>query len=96
MVDGQQRAITIYKFIKNEFRDSSKRYYKDYNENTFMNYRINVVLLEEFNGSTETKEEFFYLVNKRGVQLNPSEVIMRIIMIQISCILSIECPNINP
>lgn len=63
MVDGQQRAITIYKFIKNEFRDSSKRYYKDYNENTFMNYRINVVLLEEFNGSTETKEEFFYLVN---------------------------------
>ena len=74
MVDGQQRAITIYKFIKNEFRDSSKRYYKDYNENTFMNYRINVVLLEEFNGSTETKEEFFYLVNKRGVQLNPSEV----------------------
>lgn len=74
MVDGQQRAITIYKFIKNEFRDSSKHYYKDYNENTFMNYRINVVLLEEFNGSTETKEEFFYLVNKRGVQLNPSEV----------------------
>lgn len=51
MVDGQQRAITIYKFIKNEFRDSSKRYYKDYNENTFMNYRINVVLLEEFNGN---------------------------------------------
>lgn len=37
MVDGQQRAITIYKFIKNEFRDSSKHYYKDYNENTFMN-----------------------------------------------------------
>lgn len=74
MVDGQQRAVTIYKFIKNEFRDSSKRYYKDYSENAFMNYRINVVLLEEFNGSTETKEEFFYLVNKRGVQLNPSEV----------------------
>lgn len=74
MVDGQQRAITIYKFFNNEFRDSLKQYYKDYKENTFMNYRINVVLLEDFNGSTETKEEFFYLVNKRGVQLNPSEV----------------------
>lgn len=74
MVDGQQRAVTIYKFIKNEFRDSSKRYYKDYGENTFMDYRLNVVLLEDFNGTTETKEEFFYLVNKRGVQLNPSEV----------------------
>lgn len=74
MVDGQQRAITIYKFVNNEFRDSLKQYYKDYKDNTFMNYRINVVLLEDFNGSTETKEEFFYLVNKRGVQLNPSEV----------------------
>ena len=74
MVDGQQRAITIYKFIKNEFRDSSKHYYKDYDENTFINYKLNVVLLEDFNGTTETKEEFFYLVNKRGVQLNPSEV----------------------
>lgn len=74
MVDGQQRAVTIYKFIKNEFRDSSKRYYKDYGENTFMDYRLNIVLLEDFNGTTETKEEFFYLVNKRGVQLNPSEV----------------------
>lgn len=74
MVDGQQRAITIYKFIKNEFYDSWKQYYKDYRGNTFMDYKLNVVLLEDFNGNTETKEEFFYLVNKRGVQLNPSEV----------------------
>lgn len=74
MVDGQQRAITIYKFVNNEFCDSLKQYYRDYKENTFMSYRINVVLLEDFNGSTETKEEFFYLVNKRGVHLNPSEV----------------------
>lgn len=74
MVDGQQRAVTIYKFIKNEFCDSSKQYYKEYKENSFMDYRLNVVLLEDFNGVSETKEEFFYLVNKRGVQLNPSEV----------------------
>lgn len=77
MVDGQQRAITIYKFIKNEFRDSSKHYYKDYNENTFMNYRINVVLLEEFNGSTETKEEFFYLdIGYYHRDLKPDNILM--------------------
>ena len=74
MVDGQQRAITIYKFVKNEFHDSLKQYYKDYKGNIFMEYKLNVVLLEDFNGGTETKEEFFYLVKKRGVQLNPSEV----------------------
>lgn len=74
MVDGQQRAITIYKFVNNEFPDSLKQYYKDYKENTFMGYKLNVVLLEDFNGDTETKEEFFYLVNKRGIALNPSEV----------------------
>lgn len=74
MVDGQQRAITIYKFVNNEFSDSLKQYYKDYNRNTFMDYKINVVLLEDFNVDTETKEEFFYLVNKRGVALNASEV----------------------
>lgn len=74
MVDGQQRAVTIHKFIKNEFADLHKKYYKEYAPNSFMNYKLNVVLLEDFNGATETKEEFFYLVNKRGVQLNPSEV----------------------
>lgn len=74
MLDGQQRAITIYKFVKNEFHDSSKQYYSDYKGNTFMEYKLNVVLLEDFNGGTEIKEEFFYLVNKRGIPLNLSEV----------------------
>jgi len=75
MVDGQQRAITIHKFINNEFADLEKRYYKDYSANDFMQYRLNIVILEEFDESrNESKEEFFYLVNKRGVQLNPSEV----------------------
>lgn len=74
MVDGQQRAVTIHKFIKNEFADLHKKYYKDYAPNSFMDYKLNIVLLEDFNNDTESKEEFFYLVNKRGVQLNPSEV----------------------
>lgn len=74
MVDGQQRAITIYKFIENEFVDLRKKYYNDYAQNYLMDYKLNIVLLEDFNDGMESKEEFFYLVNKRGVQLNPSEV----------------------
>lgn len=75
MVDGQQRAITIHKFINNEFADSERRYYKDYSAIDFMKYRLNIVILENFDKSrNESKEDFFYLVNKRGIQLNPSEV----------------------
>ena len=75
MVDGQQRAITIHKFVNNEFADSERRYYKDYSAIDFMKYRLNIVILENFDKSrNESKEDFFYLVNKRGIQLNPSEV----------------------
>lgn len=74
MVDGQQRAITIHKFINNEFADLHKKYYREYAANSFLNYKLNIVLLEDFKDGIESKEEFFYLVNKRGVQLNPSEV----------------------
>ena len=74
MIDGQQRAITIHKFINNEFADLHKKYYREYVPNYLMEYKLNVVLLEDFDKESESKEEFFYLVNKRGVQLNPSEV----------------------
>lgn len=74
MVDGQQRAITIHKFINNEFADLHKKYYREYVANSFLDYKLNIVLLEDFKNGIESKEEFFYLVNKRGVQLNPSEV----------------------
>ncbi|MBR6110693.1 MAG: DUF262 domain-containing protein [Paludibacteraceae bacterium] len=74
MIDGQQRAVTIYKFINNEFADTHKKRYEDYGHNYLMDYKLNVVILENFIEESESKEEFFYLVNKRGVQLNPSEV----------------------
>ena len=74
MVDGQQRAITIHKFLNNEFADLHKKYYREYVANPFIDYKLNIVLLEDFKDGIESKEEFFYLVNKRGVQLNPSEV----------------------
>ena len=75
MVDGQQRAITIYKYHNGEFKDSQKKYYSDYNPESFLNYKLNIVVLKDFDASKgESKEEFFYLVNKRGVHLNPAEV----------------------
>ena len=74
MLDGQQRAITIHKFINNEFVDLDRKLYKNFPEDSLMDYKLNIVLLEGFNEESESKEEFFYLVNKRGVQLNPSEV----------------------
>lgn len=75
MVDGQQRAITIHKFVNNEFVDLNKQYFRDYLTTDFLQYRLNIVILEDFDTSkNESKEDFFYLVNKRGIQLNPSEV----------------------
>ena len=59
MVDGQQRATTIYKYYHNEFKDNQKKFFKEYDPEFFLG---------------ESKEEFFYLVNKRGIQLNPAEV----------------------
>lgn len=75
MVDGQQRAITIFKFYRNEFKDSQKNYFSNYDQEAFLDYRLNIVEIRNFDASKgESKEEFFYLVNKRGVHLNPAEV----------------------
>ena len=60
MVDGQQRAITIHKFINNEFPDLHKKYYREYAANSFQDYKLNIVLLEDFKDGIESKEEFFY------------------------------------
>lgn len=75
MVDGQQRANTIYKYYRNEFRDSDKRLYRETNTGEFLNYRLVVIEITKENfGARESIEEFFSLVNKRGIHLNPSEV----------------------
>ena len=75
MVDGQQRATTIYKYYHNEFKDNQKKFFKEYAPEFFLDYRLNIVEIGNFDSSKgESKEEFFYLVNKRGIQLNPAEV----------------------
>ena len=75
MVDGQQRANTIYKYYRNEFRDSEKKWYRETDTEKFLNYRLIIIVITKENFSAgESIEEFFYLVNKKGVHLNPAEV----------------------
>lgn len=75
MVDGQQRATTISKFIKNEFPNTNKQYYRDIDQTQFLDYNLVFVVIEEVDvRNGESLEEYFSLVNKRGVHLNTAEV----------------------
>lgn len=75
MVDGQQRATTISKYVKGEFADSDKHYFKDIDQDRFMSYVLNVTEVYDIDlANGESLEDFYSLVNKRGVHLNPAEV----------------------
>lgn len=74
MVDGQQRAKTISRFAKGMIRSSDRLSIKDIDEDSFYSYRLNYIELFNLNPHTESLEEFYALVNKRGVHLNPAEV----------------------
>ena len=75
MVDGQQRATTISKFVKGDFADSRKRYYHDIEQDKFNSYILNVTEVYDIDeANDESLEDFYSLVNKRGVHLNPAEV----------------------
>lgn len=75
MVDGQQRATTISKYVKNEFPNSNKQFFRDIDQKQFLNYTLVFEVIEEVDASKgESLEEYFSLVNKRGVHLNTAEV----------------------
>lgn len=75
MVDGQQRATTISKYVKGEFSNSRKKYYQEIDTEKFLSYVLNVTELYDIDTSNgESLEDFYSLVNKRGVHLNPAEV----------------------
>lgn len=73
MVDGQQRARTIYRFYENEFKNIDKKEFKDINQSYFNNYKLVVIELYELSPQ-ESLEQFYTLVNKQGKHLNPAEV----------------------
>ena len=75
MVDGQQRATTISKFVKNEFPDFGKHYFREIDQQRFLDYVLVFEVIEDIDASQgESLENYFSLVNKRGVHLNTAEV----------------------
>lgn len=75
MVDGQQRATTISKFVKNEFPNTNKQFFRDINQAEFLDYTLVFEVIEDVDTTKgESLEEYFSLVNKRGVHLNTAEV----------------------
>ena len=65
MVDGQQRATTICKYVKNEFPDSKKRYYKDIDQDKFMSYKLSVTEICDVDESAgESLEELMGRINQ--------------------------------
>lgn len=75
MVDGQQRAETICRFIKGVTTDSEKRFYKDIQTDLFNSYRLNIT--EIYNIDADKGEDiaaFYTLVNKQGWHLSDSEI----------------------
>lgn len=75
MVDGQQRATTISKYVKGDFADSYKQFYRDIDQDKFMSYVLNMTEVYDVDTSNgESLEDFYSLVNKRGIHLNPAEI----------------------
>ena len=75
MVDGQQRATTISKYVKNEFPNTNKQFFRDIDQAEFLDYTLVFEVIEDVDTAKgESLEEYFSLVNKRGVHLNMAEV----------------------
>lgn len=75
MVDGQQRAETICRFIKGDITSSNKQKFESIDKQFFLSYRINITEITKVDeAGGENISEFYALVNKRGVHLNPAEV----------------------
>jgi uncharacterized protein with ParB-like and HNH nuclease domain len=76
MVDGQQRTKTIYRFIKGDITSSQrigKVTFSRIDQDLFFNYKISVVIINMLS-SNDSLNEFYVLINKKGVHLNPAEV----------------------
>lgn len=75
MVDGQQRAETICRFINGDFKDLSNRSFGEINRDAFYSYVLNVTLMSDINESKgEDIAAFYALVNKQGMHLNSAEI----------------------
>ncbi|QRR01500.1 DUF262 domain-containing protein [Dyadobacter sandarakinus] len=76
MVDGQQRTKTIYRFIKGIIT-SSKLFggvsFNDIDTTRFLAYRLSIIVIKNLLPS-DSLQDFYVLINKKGVHLNTAEV----------------------
>jgi hypothetical protein len=76
MVDGQQRSKTIFRFVLGEITSSTetgKVSFERVEQDIFLAYWIPIILIKSV-GSDEELRDFYVLINKRGVHLNPAEI----------------------
>lgn len=71
MVDGQQRSRTIIKFYNGEIKITSRDDIDIPDEETFLNYVLQVAYIYEIND--EKIREIYYFINKKGINLNDPE-----------------------
>jgi hypothetical protein len=71
MVDGQQRSRTIIKHNKGEIKITAKDNIELCDEETFLDYIIQVAYIYEI--SDEQIREVYYFINKKGINLNDPE-----------------------
>jgi hypothetical protein len=75
MVDGQQRAESICRFINGDITDSLKNKFSDIDSKRFMDYKLNITEITKVDvTSGESISSFYALVNKQGEHLNPAEI----------------------
>lgn len=76
MVDGQQRAETICRFINGDIKDLKNRTFNEImDKDRFFSYKLNVTLLSDVKESKgENIASFYALVNKQGMHLNSAEI----------------------
>lgn len=74
MVDGQQRAETICRFIKGDIKDLNGNSIET-NKEIFLKYRLNITMITDVKTTDgEDIATFYALVNKQGSRLNDSEI----------------------
>jgi hypothetical protein len=76
MVDGQQRARTIFNYITgliSSSRDAKFDSLQKESQNSFMKYKLNITLITDID-ENESIEEFYALVNSTGLRLNAPEL----------------------
>lgn len=75
MVDGQQRAVTINRYFKGDFKDNQRKYFQETDKDQFLDYKLNIIEITKiYKERGESLEEFYWMVNKRGKHLNAPEV----------------------